>query len=357
MKLRRLLTLLTVIATVLVLIPSATAMPIDSKPDARPPARGYSRMIYEPVTGLVFMFGGFSTLGPWNADLHDVWVYEPNSQRWLLRWKSDAYFSPFNYDSLAYNSRAGKVIFFQPFAPGPAPDYTGVETWAYDLVRNKWTNLQPGVQPSMRWGSRMAYDARSDRIILFGGTDYNTNVTLADTWAYDCKTNTWTELHPAGGITPHHFFDMVYDSAADRIILFGGSRLIDGVWTTQNDTWAFDYDTNTWTERQPIASPSPRAYHSMAYDARTDQIIIFGGILSDEAWPNEPTINETWAYNYQRNTWTQLRSSTAPGERAWQTMIGTRDGMVMFGGGPNRLNYTAETWTFNARNEKWKLLK
>ncbi len=357
MNIRRLLTLLVVSAAVLVLIPSATAMPIDSKHDVQPPARGYSRLIYDPTSETVYLFGGSTQFGLWDLDLFDVWAFNLHNKQWRLVWQSSDYYPPFNYDSLAFDAQSGKVILFQPFAPGPFPDYSEIQTWAYDLATNTWQNMQPATAPSMRWGSRMTYDTESDRVILFGGSDANTSETLNDTWAYDYDSNTWVDLQPTGDISPYHFFDMVYDPAIDRILLFGGTRLVDGVWTTQNDTWAFDYNTNTWTDRQPAVSPSPRAYHSMAYDAKTDQIISFGGILSDEAWPNEPTLGETWAYSYAANTWRQITPKEAPAARAWQTMIGTKNETILFGGGPSRWTYTAETWSFNARSEKWKLIK
>ena len=49
---------------------------------------------------------------------------------------------------------------------------------------------------------------------------------------------------------------MVYDSRADRVLLFGGAELSANAGL--NDLWAYDYETNTWTERHPAVSPPPR---------------------------------------------------------------------------------------------------
>lgn len=55
-------------------------------------------------------------------------------------------------------------------------------------------------------------------------------------WAYDFATNRWTELSPAGDRPPaRRFHSMVYDSGANKMILFGGYGF-DGV--RLNDTWA-----------------------------------------------------------------------------------------------------------------------
>ena len=48
---------------------------------------------------------------------------------------------------------------------------------------------------------------------------------------------------------------------SDQVILFGG---VDEVTGKQfDDTWAFDSDTNTWTELQPDTYPTKRGWHAM----------------------------------------------------------------------------------------------
>ena len=86
----------------------------------------------------------------------------------------------------------------------------GVETWIYDIATNIFTNARPTVQPALRWGSRMVYDTQAKRAILFGGSDAYTSETLNDTWAYDFEANTWTEMKPATSPPPHYFAAMTY---------------------------------------------------------------------------------------------------------------------------------------------------
>src|SRR5256885_11016718 len=71
------------------------------------------------------------------------------------------------------------------------------DTWAYDFNTNRWTNLL-GSTPTARAAHAMAYGSRSDRVILFGGLSFagNTTTVFNDTWAYDFNTNTWTNLNP-----------------------------------------------------------------------------------------------------------------------------------------------------------------
>ena len=61
---------------------------------------------------------------------------------------------------------------------------------------------------------------------------------------------------------------MAYDSARDRLVLFGGSGL--------NDTWEFD--GNGWTNVTPAnGNPEGRWRHGMAYDASRRRVVMFGG--------------------------------------------------------------------------------
>ena len=59
---------------------------------------------------------------------------------------------------------------------------------------------------------------------------------------------------------------MVYDSDNGVVIAFGG-RSVAG--TQLNDTWVYDYPTNTWRPVNTPVAPSPRRLHGLAYDPVT----------------------------------------------------------------------------------------
>ena len=89
------------------------------------------------------------------------------------------------YNAMAYNAGSDRVILFGGTG--------GFETWAYDFNRNEWTNMNSVVHPSGRWAHAMAYDAGSDRVVLFGGETGALNPS-DETWAYDFNTDTWTQM-------------------------------------------------------------------------------------------------------------------------------------------------------------------
>lgn len=92
----------------------------------------------------------------------------------------------------------------------------------------------------------LAYDSESDRIIMFGGyTHLNTAGLQDETWTYDYNTQTWTKMNPVGGLE-RILHQMVYDSESDLVVLFGGAvdphrhEYID-------ETWVYDYNEDEWT--------------------------------------------------------------------------------------------------------------
>jgi hypothetical protein len=74
---------------------------------------------------------------------------------------------------------------------------TADQTWLFD--RRDWRRVDglSGWQPDRVCG-QAAYDALSERVILFGGTDYGSN--LADTWSWDGQR--WTQAAPANAFDP-----------------------------------------------------------------------------------------------------------------------------------------------------------
>src|SRR5439155_196202 len=117
--------------------------------------------------------------------------------------------------------------------------------------------------PPARSGHAMAYDSQSDRLVLFGGGSSSGGVFVLvdDTWAYDFNTSTWTAMNPAVAPRLRESSAMAYDSQADRVILFGG-------YGGYNDTWAYDFNTNTWTDTNPVVEPPGRWGHALAYDSQ-----------------------------------------------------------------------------------------
>lgn len=262
--------------------------------------------------------------------------------------------SPRESPLLAFDSRTGQVILFGGFRLSGMLN----DTWAYDPVANRWTNLTTATHPSIActWcfaTAGMVYDSGADRVILFGGTtgpDNNAN----ETWAYDVTGNTWTQMHPTDFPWFNHDFSMAYDSAADRVLYFGGATITpDMYYVGTNATWSYDYTNDSWTLLGPATPPSARFGASMAYDARTDRTLLFGGCTNGyELWPSCAMANDTWSYDYGSNTWTNVSGTTAPPPAVALPMVydNGSDRLVLFGQGWATGN---QTWTYDAAANSW----
>lgn len=247
-----------------------------------------------------------------------------------------------NWVPMTYDSESDRIILFGGFLWQSGHS---AETWAYDFNANTWTNMVPSSNPQERGSHGMTYDSGSDRVILFGG---NTNFGRSnDTWAYDFNADTWTLMNPETKPSPRGDFAMTYDAESDRVILFGG---YDGAY--DDEMWAYDLEADAWTRMSPGTGPARMSHARMAYDAESDRVILFGG------WNGFSAETDTWAYDFNADTWTRLSPSNAPPGKTIHRMVYDvhSDRILLFGGnGP--VPYSDETWTYDYNNNAWTRLE
>src|SRR5688572_5999258 len=124
-----------------------------------------------------------------------------------------------------------------------APDSPGsarVEQRSGALSTATWTRLE-ATDMSPRTGAATTYDARRQRVVLFGGSTLSS--TLFDTREWDGTV--WTDRTPAlANPPPRSAAALAYDAFRERVVLFGGSAA-----ATLTDTW--EWDGTTWAQRTP----------------------------------------------------------------------------------------------------------
>ena len=84
---------------------------------------------------------------------------------------------------------------------------------------------------------------------------------------------TWAKQHPATHPSARAAASMAYDAATGTVVLFGGQ---DNAGRFLGDTWV--WNGTTWTRQHPATSPPARSDTSMAYDAATGTVVLFGGV-------------------------------------------------------------------------------
>jgi hypothetical protein len=212
------------------------------------------------------------------------------------------------------------------------------ETWEYDISSNTWLNLSPsGPVPSARGFFSMVYIG-NNKVILFGGRD-STGLN-GETWEYNISSNTWMNLTPVIKPSARMGHIIVYMEDYNRIILFGG---YDG-YSYTDETWEYNVTINSWSNLNPTVKPSARESHSMVYIGNS-KVILFGG-------RNGSSNNETWEYDFVLNTWTNLNPTAKPTARCFHSMsfVGNNK-IILFGG--NDGNNNNETWEYNVTSNIW----
>ncbi len=291
-------------------------------PTVSPSPRDSSTMAYDAATGTVVLFGGFNN----SSYLGDTWTY--NGTTWVHQSPANSP-SPRADSTMAYDAATGTVVLFGGYTDGGT--LLG-DTWTWNGTT--WIPQSPGNYPSPRERSSTAYDAATGTVVLFGGS--NSSGLLGDTWTWNGTT--WTQPSLASGPSPRNASTMAYDAATGNVVLFGG--------LTQSgygaDTLTWTWNGTAWTSQSPAVSPPGRAYSTMAYDAATATVVLFGGYSSSGA-----TLADTWTYN--GTTWTQPTLANSPSSRDASTMAyDAATGTVVLFGGNNNSSLTADTWTYSA---------
>jgi hypothetical protein len=213
------------------------------------------------------------------------------------------------------------------------------DTWEYNYAGENWEQIcadnTPACAPPKRIGPSMAYDNNSKVVVMYGGMD-DQGRGISDTWEYNVNTNTWTNTTPVTlprGMFAHR---MVYDAKDKKVILVGRG-------TSSMEVWEYDAVANTWTNRNAIGGPSQRAGYALgySYQASHQRVVLFGGAEVMTLF------DETWEYNYASNSWSQVSPVDKPSARTGAQMTynfkQSIEGLILWGGN----SWSTETWHYN----------
>ncbi len=300
--------------------------------------------VYDPVNNRLIVFGGQAV----TSVLNDVWVLSnANGQGGTSSWTplpATGGPSVRAYHSAVYDPASNRMIVF------------GGETTYGDLAVNDvwvllnangmgtptWTKLLTvGPPPSMRMAHSAVYDSASNRMIVFGGeTDIIQATTTNDVWVLSNANGlggipAWTQLLPAGALpTQRDLHSAVYDSTTNRMIVFGGyanSTFAKDLWVLSNANGLGGIPA--WTPLTPTGGPSGRYSHSAIYDPVSKRMTVFGGVA------NFMLQNDLWALSNPTGlggapAWAQLTPTGGPTARYSHSAAyhQATNRMIVFGG-------------------------
>ncbi|MBI5555149.1 MAG: T9SS type A sorting domain-containing protein [Elusimicrobia bacterium] len=160
-----------------------------------------------------------------------------------------------------------------------------------------------------RFGHSAVYDTNANRIIVFGGktgTNYNDQVSNT-VYTFDTLTRTWDVFSTTGTDIPvaRRAHSAVFDQQFNRMIIYGGWN-VDMI--ALSDTYILDLNVTPaeWSKAN-LSYEAPARWQATAiFDPVRKRMVIFGGVTTD----NEPT-NELWYLNLSSanltgQRWTQL---------------------------------------------------
>lgn len=243
--------------------------------------------------------------------------------------------------TIAYDPVGRQILLF-----GGSDADSRNDLWSYSLSQRRWTELAPeGARPPARFGHTLIYDSARRRAVVFGGQNRGF---FNDVWAYDISANSWRQIgRDDAGPTRRYGHSGIYDAERDRMIVSHGFTDAGRF----DDTWAFDFASNTWRDISPSSGrPLRRCLHHAAYDGANSQMLLYGGCASGFG---PCPLGDLWSFDLRTNRWTEKTTQPRPSFRehygiGFDAMRGV---MLIFGGGPSVSN---DTWEYDTRSAAWR---
>ena len=236
------------------------------------PQFGVGRMVYETAAASTLL-------------LIDGQTHRWDGMTWSLLQASGPPYSRWN-TALAYDEvRKSVWLYTTTVATDTQPSVSQIWEWN----GTTWAQHNPAVLPPPRSDTSLVYDMARKVTVLFGGqfTDTTTRTLYNDTWEWDGSN--WLQKETVNSPSARFDHPMVYDRAAQRVVLFGG-QIAAGV---DNQTW--QYDGTNWEQLSPVESPSARDQHAMAYDTQTGHVVLVGGRAAIQG-----AMSDVWELNFCR---------------------------------------------------------
>ncbi|MBI2589793.1 PKD domain-containing protein [Candidatus Berkelbacteria bacterium] len=178
---------------------------------------------------------------------------------------SDAWPEPRVGGAAAYDPVKKEILFFGGFTVG-APNFSNRGLthytlapasllWAFDTNTKTWSQRIASNQPPGRAFSKITYDQKNKRFVMFGGL---TNLSVVPGGGFGVKTTTFS---------------------------------------TSNDLWAYDPAANTWQQVNITTPPEARFGHGFGYDSVNHTLLAFAGqkgATTQATNIGPPQINDAW---------------------------------------------------------------
>jgi cysteine-rich repeat protein len=315
---------------------------IERLPAVAPPPLVNASMVYDAGRRQVVLFGGRGRDAVGDlVDMDRTWVWRGESWQAIVPVSAPPGRSQ---HAMAYDGKRDRIVLFG----GAAGPFAMNDTWTFDGT--SWTLQSIISPPRARTAHTMAFDSARGTVMMFGGGAPSVFELVNDTWEWDGST--WTQRAAGPAPSPRQATAMIYDLARDKLVLFSGKQLVDGViLNLPTDTW--EWSGGTWVKHAVGSSvPAPRQGHGMAYNPGRKKVVLFGG--STDSFGSEP-LGDTWDWdgmNWESEV--HVVTPTAPSLRSKFAMTTVNNGVFLFGGSSNGSGGMNDTWSLG---DQWNLLR
>ena len=193
---------------------------------------------------------------------------------------------------------------------------------------------------------QVTYDSKRSRMVYFTG---------GRAFAYDLTKRKWSDIALGENPPPVLGGSLCYDPFNDELVLTGGGHVAElspnGKPVGYTGTWIYECISGDWRRLNCEIEPPPRIASRAVCDAENKVLVLFGGDALTHY------IADTWIYDTRTRKWRVLESIAGPPPRAGHfTVYDPGTGWVIIGGGYNQEDLT-DMWAFDASLEKWFKLK
>lgn len=204
-----------------------------------------------------------------------------------------------------------------------------------------WTRIDtPGVAP--HWGQTATYDARRDRMLVFGGE--NSGGQQSELLVLHLDTLQWEHVTTSPMLGGRTDLASAIDTVRDRLVIIGG-RI--GLTDSIDEVWALDLTSNQWA-RLPSG---PAARHDVPAASDGAHAWVFGG-----AGEFLQSLQDLWQLDFATDTWQMLPGGAdVPPARGSSALVYFDNGIYLVGGHDVSMTQH-DVWRYDLKQKEWARL-